>query len=243
MVRIESSVVYECDRGIATMTLNRPDQINAFNVAMRDDLYQMIRLFNDDPTAKVAIIKGSGPKGFCAGADLSEFGTAPSQVIARSVRWERDLWGMFLSIRKPVIASLHGYVIGSGIEIAALCDIRVAADNCQFRMPEVALGMIPAAGGTQTLARLVGVARALDMILTNKSIGPIEAKEIGLIDRIVPICDIELETQAIADSLTLLDQNLLHSLKRSVLDGGNLPLSEALLLEARIAEILNITKT
>jgi len=242
MVGFETSVLYECDDGIATITLNRPDQINAFNVAMRDDLYQTIRLLNDDPGAKVAIIKGSGSKGFCAGADLSEFGTAPSQVVARSVRWERDLWGMFMSIQKPIIASLHGYVIGSGIEIAALCDIRVASDNCQFRMPEVALGMIPAAGGTQTLARLVGVARAMDMLLTNRSLGPSEAREIGLVDRIFPICDIELETRAIAASLTLVDQEVLHSLKRSVLDGGGLSLSEAMILEIRIAEILNIKK-
>ena len=243
MTDCESSVIYECDGSVATIILNRPGQINAFNVAMRDDLYQTIRLFNDDPAAKVAIIRGSGTKGFCAGADLSEFGTAPSQVVARSVRWERDLWGMFMSIQKPIIASLHGHVIGSGIEIAALCDIRVAADNCRFSMPEVALGMIPAAGGTQTLARLIGVARAMDMILTNRSLGSSEARKIGLIDRVVPICDIVSEAGAIAASLALVDQNVLHSLKRSVLDGAGLPLSEAMTLEGRIAEILTIKKT
>ena len=118
---------------------------------MRDELYETLKLLRDDPNAKVAILKGSGERGFCAGADLTEFGTAPSQVIAREVRWERDLWGLFHTQPKPIVAALHGYVIGSGIEIASLCDIRIAADNCIFRMPEVALGMVPAAGGTQTI--------------------------------------------------------------------------------------------
>ena len=131
---------------------------------MRDDLYEYLRLFQDDQEAKVAIIRGNGGRGFCAGADLSEFGTAPSQTIARHVRWARDLWGLFMSIDKPIIASLHGFVIGSGIEIASLCDVRIAANDARFRMPEVALGMIPAAGGTQTLPRLIGVDKTMDLI-------------------------------------------------------------------------------
>ena len=141
-------VTYDVDSNIAIISLNRPEHINAFNVQMRDDLYEYLRLFQDDQEAKVAIIRGNGGRGFCAGADLSEFGTAPSQTIARHVRWARDLWGLFMSIDKPIIASLHGFVIGSGIEIASLCDVRIAANDARFRMPEVALGMIPAAGGT-----------------------------------------------------------------------------------------------
>ena len=80
------------------------------------------------------------------------------------MRWERDLWGLFHTQPKPIVAALHGYVIGSGIEIASLCDVRIAADNCIFRMPEVALGMVPAAGGTQTLPRLIGTSRTLEFI-------------------------------------------------------------------------------
>ena len=113
-------VLYQATNGIAHIKLNRPDQINAFNVKMRDMLFQTLELFRDDNESKVAIISGEGERGFCAGADLTEFGTTPSQVISREVRWERDLWGLFISLRKPIIAKLHGYVIGSGIEIAAL---------------------------------------------------------------------------------------------------------------------------
>ena len=93
------------------------------------------------------IFRGKGNT-FCAGADLSEFGSAPSQIIAREVRWQRDLWGLFLKMQKPIIAQLHGFVIGSGIEIASFCDLRVATESAKFKMPESSLGLIPAAGGT-----------------------------------------------------------------------------------------------
>ena len=149
---------------------------------MRDELYETLKLLRDDPNAKVAILKGSGERGFCAGADLTEFGTAPSQVIAREVRWERDLWGLFHTQPKPIVAALHGYVIGSGIEIASLCDVRIAADNCIFRMPEVALGMVPAAGGTQTIPRLIGTSRTSEFILSNRVMEVGEARKIGLVD-------------------------------------------------------------
>ena len=100
----ERVVIYRCEDGIAHLTLNRPRQINAFNVQMRDELFETLCLFQDDPNARVGLLRGGGERGFCAGADLTEFGTAPSQVVARSVRWERDLWGLFRELRKPLIA-------------------------------------------------------------------------------------------------------------------------------------------
>ncbi|MCL0092245.1 enoyl-CoA hydratase/isomerase family protein [Dehalococcoidia bacterium] len=95
----------------------------------------------------VAIIKGAGERAFSAGADISEFGTTPSPTVARQVRWERDLWGMFLSVPKLVIAAIHGFVLGAGIEMAMCCDIRLASEDAQLGLPEVNLGMIPTAGG------------------------------------------------------------------------------------------------
>ena len=136
--------------------MNRPRVMNAYNVLMRDELFVTLEAVRDDPDVRVAVISGAGERAFCAGADLTEFGTAPSQAVARQVRWERDIWGLFLALGKPLVAAMRGYVIGSGVEIACLCDIRIAADDAQFAMPEVALGMIPAAGGTQTLRRVDG---------------------------------------------------------------------------------------
>ena len=207
---------------------------------MRDELYETLKLLRDDPNAKVAILKGSGERGFCAGADLTEFGTAPSQGIAREVRWERDLWGLFHTQPKPIVAALHGYVIGSGIEIASLCDIRIAADNCIFRMPEVALGMVPAAGGTQTIPRLIGTSRTSEFILSNRVMEVGEARKIGLVDRVVPRSELLKECLSVSRILSRHDNSALILARRAILLGLDLSLSEGLKLEKRFAETLSV---
>jgi len=207
---------------------------------MRDELYETLKLLRDDPNAKVAILKGSGERGFCAGADLTEFGTAPSQVIARDVRWERDLWGLFHTQPKPIVAALHGYVIGSGIEIASLCDVRIAADNCIFRMPEVALGMVPAAGGTQTIPRLIGTSRTSEFILSNRVMEVGEARKIGLVDRVVPRSELLKECLSVSRILSRHDNSALILARRAILLGLDLSLSEGLKLEKRFAETLSV---
>ena len=155
------TIIYEKRNGIAYVTLNRPEVLNRYNIQMRDELYQVLTAIRDDPDVLVAIFKGAGERAFCVGADLIEFGTAPSPIIARQVRWERDIWGLFSSLKQPLIAAIHGYVLGSGVEIALFCDIRIASEEAVFGLPEVSLGMIPAAGGTQTLPRMIGKGRGL----------------------------------------------------------------------------------
>ena len=228
-------VTYNVESNIAIISLNRPEHINAFNVQMRDDLYEYLRLFQDDQEAKIAVNRGNGGRGFCAGADLSEFGTAPSQTIARHVRWARDLWGLFMSIDKPIIASLHGFVIGSGIEIASLCDVRIAANDARFRMPEVALGMIPAAGGTQTLPRLIGVDKTMDLILTNKEIDADEARLIGLVDMVVEPKNIYNETVSVAQNILSNGEKLNSAIKSVVRLGFEMDINSAVLFESRRA--------
>src|SRR3972149_95027 len=163
-------IIYQKQNEIGYVTLNRPQALNAYNLQMRDELYQVLAAIRDDPEVKVAILRGAGDRAFCAGADLTEFLTAPSPVIARQVRWERDVWGLFLSITKPLIAALHGYVLGSGLEMALCCDIRVASEDAQFGLPEMNFGIIPAAGGSQTLPRVIGRANALEMLLTGRRV-------------------------------------------------------------------------
>ena len=180
------TLIYEKKDAIASVTINRPEALNVYNIQMRDDLYEVLGALKDDDEVRVAIFKGAGEKAFCAGADLSEFLTAPSPTEARRARFERDVWGLFLSIPQPLIAAVHGYALGSGIEIALCCDIRIASDDAQFGLPEVGLGIIPAAGGTQTLPRTIGRARALEMLLSNRWIGAQEACRIGLVNKVVP---------------------------------------------------------
>ena len=227
-------MLYSKSGAVAHIVLNRPRVMNAYNVQMRDELFFTLEAVRDDPDVRVAVISGAGERAFCAGADLTEFGTAPSQVIARQVRWERDIWGLFLALRKPLIAAMRGYVIGSGVEIACLCDIRIAADDAQFALPEVALGMIPAAGGTQTLRRVVGASRALEMVLSNRRIGAEEARRIGLAHNVVPADALMNEADEVAHRLAALNPTALALAKRAILEGMDMPLAAGLELERRL---------
>ena len=225
---------------VAHIALNRPEVLNAYNVRMRDELFGALEAVRDDPDVRVAVISGAGERAFCAGADLTEFGSAPSQAIARQVRWERDIWGLFAGLRKPLVAAMRGYVIGSGVEIACLCDIRIAADDAQFAMPEVALGMIPAAGGTQTLRRVVGASRALEMILSNRRMGAEEARRIGLAHLVVPAQSLMDEADVLAQQLASRSAGTLALAKQAILDGMDMPLARGLELERRLAGELGI---
>ena len=231
---VEPVVLYSKSGAVAHIVLNRPRVMNAYNVQMRDELFFTLEAVRDDPDVRVAVISGAGERAFCAGADLTEFGTAPSQIIARQVRWERDIWGLFLALRKPLVAAMRGYVIGSGVEIACLCDIRIAADDAQFALPEVALGMIPAAGGTQTLRRVVGASRALEMVLSNRRVGAEEARRIGLVHTVVPADALMNEADEVAHCLAALNPTALALAKRAILEGMDMPLVAGLELERRL---------
>ena len=232
------TLIYEKRDSIAYVTLNRPQVLNIYNIQMRDDLYQVLQAIRDDPEVRIAIFKGAGEKAFCAGADLSEFLTAPSPVIARQVRFGRDVWGLFLSIPQPLIAAVHGYVLGSGIEIALCCDIRIASEDARFGLPEVGLGIIPAAGGTQTLPRIIGRGRALEMLLTNRWLTSGEALQFGLVNRVVPkekLLDTAVE---LAKKIASYDPMAVRNAKEAVLRGSDLPLTVGLDLERRLASAL-----
>jgi enoyl-CoA hydratase len=232
------TIVYEKRDSIAYITLNRPQVLNTYNIQMRDELYQVSGAIKDDSEIRVAVFKGAGERAFCAGADLTEFLTVPSPTFARRVRWERDVWGLFLSLPQPLIAALHGYVLGSGIEIALCCDIRVASDDVQLGLPEVGLGIIPVAGATQTLPRAVGRARALEMILTGCRITAKDALDIKLVNRVVPKNELLSTVNSIAKQIVLLDPMVVRSIKQAVTRGLNLPLLEGMELEKRLASLL-----
>jgi len=229
------TLIYEKRGGVAYITLNRPQALNAYNIQMRDELYQILSAIRDDPEVLVGIFKGAGEKAFCAGADLSEFLTSPPPVAARKVRWERDVWGLFLGIPQPLIAAVHGYVLGSGIEIALCCDIRIASEDAQFGLPEVGLGMIPAAGGTQTLPRTVGRSRALEMLLTNRWINAEEAYQAGLVNHVVPKDKLLGCVEKMAKKIASHNPSAVRYAKESVMRGLELSLAEGLDLEKRFA--------
>ena len=220
---------------VAEIALNRPRVLNAYNMQMRDDMSQALEAVQVDPDVRCVLLRGEGERAFCTGADLTEFGTAPSRVIARQVRWERDVWGQFLSLDKPIVAALHGYVIGSGIEMAMLCDIRIASEDAVFGLPEAALGMLPAAGGYQTIPRTVGRSRALEALLSNERMDAAKALDIGLVHRVVPRETLLDEALAQARQLASYPAHLLKAMKEALLRGLDMPLERALDMETSLA--------
>ena len=231
-------ILYEKTDGIGYVTLNRPQALNAYNLQMRDELYQVLGAIKDDPEVKVAIFKGAGERAFCAGADLTEFLTAPSPVIARQVRWERDVWGLFLSITKPLIAAVHGYVLGDGLEIALCCDIRLASEDTQFGMPELGLGIIPAAGGTQTLPRMIGGAKALEVLLTGRWIKAEEAHRLKLVNQVVSRNDLLPAAERLANKIKAYSPTAVTYAKQAITRGLDLSLDEGLELEAKLGRLI-----
>ena len=209
---------------------------------MRDDLYEVLSAVKEDPEVRVVILKSACKKAFCAGADLSEFLSAPSPTIARRVRFERDVWGLFLSVPQPIIVALNGYVLGSGIEMSLCSDIRIASADAKFGMPEVELGIIPAAGGTQTLPRIVREANALEMLLTNRWITSEHAYDIGLVNQVVPIERLLEHAEELAGKIASYHPLAVRNAKQAVTRGLDLPLVEGLALEKRLASELPLMR-
>ena len=164
---------------------------------------------------------------------MTEFGTAPSQVIAREVRWKRDVWGQLHSLNKPVISALHGYCIGSGLELALLSDIRISSPETKFSIPEVQLGMIPAAGGTQTLPRHSSVSSGVELLLTGRIFTAEEALKLKLITRIVPPHKLTETALNICQNLSRVPMNILSATKLALRESTDLEMGAAVSIGSR----------
>ena len=234
---MSGTIIYEKTDGIARLTLNRPAVLNALNLEMRDELWDALRAFRDDPDARVLILRGAG-KAFSAGADISDFGTAPSLAEARRARRERDVWDLLLHLPKPTIAAVHGHALGAGCEMALLCDLRIAADDASFGLPEVGLGYIPSAGGTQTLPRTIPPGVAMQMILSGDPIDAEEAYRLRLVHRVVPRDELDDAAGAWARTLAERDPRALAFAKGAVVRGLDLSLADGLALEAALGKRL-----
>jgi enoyl-CoA hydratase len=181
---VEPAVRVLREGGIGWIVLNRPAQINAINDDIRRDVPRALAELDADETVRVIVIRGEGPRGFCAGADIKERRAAETSLQVRQ-RMEKVRWIEALdTVRKPVIAAVHGFCMGGGLELALACDIRFASPDAVLALPETGLGLIPGGGGTQRLARLVGPGRALDLMLTGERLNAKQAWDIGLLSRI-----------------------------------------------------------
>ncbi len=234
-----ATIQYERVGHHAYVTLDRPQVLNAFSVQMRDDLFEVLSAIRQDDEVRVLVLNGAG-RAFCAGADLTEFLTAPSALAARDIRAARDLWGLMRAIPQPIVCALHGYVLGSGVELAMSCDIRIAARDVTFGLPEVHLGILPGAGGTQTVPRAIGLSRSLALMLANRRMDGEEALRFGMVNRIVERQELVGAVETLAGSIAAHRPETVRALKQLVARGDDLSLQEALRMESRRASRNNL---
>jgi len=180
------TLIYGKEDNIGLLTINRPEKMNAISAGLTAELAQLLDEIEKDEELRVLIVTGEGEKAFVAGADIEELVDRDAGT-GRSVTRERQaLFARLESLSIPVIAAVNGYALGGGLELALACNIRICSENAQFGAPEVKLGIIPGDGGTQRLPRLVGLGRAMEMILTGNFIDAGEAYRIGLVNKVVP---------------------------------------------------------
>jgi enoyl-CoA hydratase/3-hydroxyacyl-CoA dehydrogenase len=221
--------------------LNRPRKYNALSPELLKELGEALDELEDDNEIRVVILKGEG-RAFSAGADVSAFaGVTPIDVAKFSRRFQ-ELTLKMQFYTKPIIVALHGYVLGGGLEIAMSGDIRIASEDAMLGQPEINLGFIPGAGATQRLPRIIGMARALELVMTGDMIDAREAERIGLVSKVVPRERLEEEARRLALKLAEKPPLALHAAKRAVKEASSLPLEEGLKIEAELFGLLFSTR-
>lgn len=238
-----ANVLFESRDGIAFLTLNRPEKLNALSYALIDELMAALDRIESDLAVRVVILTGSGDRAFSAGADIAEFSRSvkegPDVAVRQFVRRGQTMTARLEAFEKPVIAAINGICFGGGCEINEAVHIAIASDRATFAKPEVNLGMPPTFGGTQRLPRLVGRKRALDHLLTGDPFSATEALEIGLINRVVPHADIMAAAEGVADRIMRHSPLAVASILTAVTRGLNASIGEGLLIErgqfARVA--------
>ena len=179
-----STLLVEMENGICTITINRPDKLNALNKEVFNDLDKAIDEVNNNPAIKTAIITGAGPKAFVAGADISEFGGLNREQAMALAKRGQDVFFKIENSRKPIVAAVNGFALGGGCELAMACHFRLCSENAKFGQPEVNLGLIPGYGGTQRLTQLVGKGKSMELQMTAHLIDANEALQLGLVNHV-----------------------------------------------------------
>ena len=226
-------VLLSQDRGaVRVLTVHRPDKLNALNAATLDALHEAFRTAAADASVRVVVLTGSGPKAFVAGADIAEM-NALSPVEGRdfSLRGQRMMRAIE-KMPKPVIAMVNGFALGGGLELAMSCHMRIAADTARVGQPEINLGLIPGFGGTQRLLRLTGRAAALELCLSGAPIDAARALQLGIVNRVVPAAELEVQTMAFAEQLASAAPLALRGMLDCINVGGECGIEEGLEFES-----------
>ena len=224
---------------VGVITLNRPKQLNALNGELMDELGAALKAFDADPAIGCMIITGS-EKAFAAGADIGAMATYSFADVYKQDFITRN-WETIRTIRKPVIAAVSGFALGGGCELAMMCDFIIAADNARFGQPEIKLGIIPGAGGTQRLPRAVGKSKAMDLALTGRMMDAAEAERAGLVSRVVPLDKLMEEARGAALIISDFSQLAVMAVKESVNRAFESGLADGVMFERRLFHALFAT--
>jgi enoyl-CoA hydratase/carnithine racemase len=237
-------VRYEKDGRIATITIDRPDAHNAIDPETNDGLTRAFAEFRDDPEVWIAILTGAGERAFCAGADLKSLIPALGEQARRGELTSFNFGGITRGYEtwKPLIAAVNGIALAGGTELVLACDIRIASEQARFGQPEVRWAIIPGAGGTQRLARAIGMSAAMEIILTGRQVDAQEALRLGLVHRVVPAADVMSEARKTAEALLVNGPLSLRAAKQAVVQGWDMPLDQALDLELKLFGELLLTE-
>ena len=228
----ESPLLIETTDAVRTITVNRPDKLNALNSATLDALHEAFDAAAADADVRVVVLTGAGEKAFVAGADISEMnGLPPVEGRDFSLRGQR-MMRRVEKMPKPVIAAVNGFALGGGLELAMCCHLRIAGDNAKVGQPEINLGLIPGFGGSQRLLRLAGRAATLELCLTGAPIGAERARELGIVNRVVPAADLQTETLKLASQLANAAPLALRAMLDCVNIGGECGIEEGLEYES-----------
>ncbi len=235
------TLLFDVRDGIAIVTINRPDKLNALNDQVMGELGQAAERIATESEINGAILTGAGPKAFVAGADIGDLSRqGPFDGKARAQRGQAVLRRLE-TCGKPVIAAINGFALGGGCELAMACHIRIASENAKFGQPEVKLGIAPGYGGTQRLPRLIGKGLALQLILTGEMIDAQEAYRIGLVNKVVPATDLLTESEKVMRGILAMGPLAVRLAMEAVDQGLEMSLDEGLLLEANHFGLLAAT--
>ncbi|KDF00902.1 enoyl-CoA hydratase [Mycolicibacterium aromaticivorans JS19b1 = JCM 16368] len=225
------TILVDRDERVGTITLNRPKALNALNSQVMVEVTTAAAEFDNDPGIGAIVITGN-EKAFAAGADIKEMAE-----LSFSEVFDADFfaaWGKLAAVRTPTIAAVAGYALGGGCELAMMCDVLIAADTAKFGQPEIKLGVLPGMGGSQRLTRAIGKAKAMDLILTGRTIDAAEAERSGLVSRVVPADDLLTEAKAVATTISQMSRSAARMAKEAVNRAFESTLTEGLLYERRL---------
>lgn len=217
--------------GVALVTIERPDVLNALSFDLLDQVAAAFADLDANPACRAIVLTGSGTRAFAAGADIKELSTQTPVTLLVEDRFA--VWERIAATRTPVIAAVRGFALGGGCELALSCDLIVAADDAQFGQPEIKLGVMPGAGGTQRLTRAIGRARAMDLVLTGRNLGAREAEAMGLVSRVVPADETLAAALELARTIAAQAPVAVLAAKEAVRLAEELPLSAGLRHERR----------